>query len=367
MVLRAFLTFFILFSLVEPGIARTRKQRRDASKRDKRTFKKAKAAYSNGRYNLSLSILKKRYDLKSAATPSGALQLAAWDYEKLGAIKNAQNIYAILIKSRFKSINTKVLRSYNKNGNADDLPDEIPEKLLTYYHKRAEMLVQIYMREYAKSSNDRRERFRKNAKRLLDILTESDYEEDDAVEELLANLERFVKAKKDKIYNTNYYGSFDYISWRDKIELVTPSGLKVNLKTSNQGYCVGGGVKFENATYVWNLGGCYAFTNATVGTSQSEISYFQKNVPVNMLMFTPGTLWKPRSGEVAIGMSFPLAYRSGDFTEPEGYTLESKVKFTYGYLLEGHWKLNPLDFVLKFGKVVGMSSSLWSFGLRYNL
>jgi len=114
------------------------------------------------------------------------------------------------------------------------------------------------------------------------------------------------------------------------------------------------------------MNGCYAVSTMTAGKENSSVSYFQTGVVSTALMVGPSILWKPRSKGAAFGIHLPAVYRSGDYTEPPGFTLEDAFIFTYGYLLQADWRFETWGIFTKFGKISRFGSSFWSLGAMYS-
>ena len=337
---------------------------RRVGKLEQRIFKQAKQAFAQGNYANSLRLIKKRYNLRDPNTPSGALSLAGFNFVKLGHYKNANRIFSFLIKNRHRVANKKIVDAYKASGgDTDDLP-EGPEKLYLYYHFRAEALSQIYIKDFEKLSEKRRALYRSTALMYANICLDSDYD-DDSVEDVITRLENFEKEQKNQVYDDAFFASMAWVSWRDKLDLLLGDGTKAVINSTGEGYCIGGGYKYFNAYWEWNLNACYASTTMTAGGQDTQINYFQDGITVNALFVGPGMLYKPKASEVSLGLSLPLVYRKGDYTQPEGFILEDTTILTYGYQLEAHWYYGKFGLFSKFGKISRLSSSIWSLGIDY--
>ncbi|MBK26413.1 MAG: hypothetical protein CME70_20605 [Halobacteriovorax sp.] len=334
---------------------------------DNRIFSQAKKAYSDGNYESVISILRRRYDFRDSQTPYGALTLAAYSYEKLGKLRNAQHIYTFLIKRRFKSINNEIISAYKNQDGAEDLP-EAPEKLYSYYFKRGDLLSKIYVRDGRYMSEKRKKLYKETATSYAEIVGESDYEpEDDGdAEEIITRMEAAEKKWEMETFKWGWFGSLHYLTWRDKLKITTPTGTSVDIRSTAEGWCLGGGLKYENSWWQWNINGCYAAMSATVGNDSNLVNYFQKDVPASAFFMGAGGFWKPNAMDAAIGLNIPLMYRSGDYTEPVGYQLDNTSTLSYGWLIEAQWNWGKLAYSLKFGKINKFSSSMLFIGGLYN-
>lgn len=342
-------------------------QKVSAAGNDSRLFEQAKATFAKGNFESTISILRRRYDFRDSSTPYGALTLAAYSYEKMGKLKNAQHIYTFLIKRRFKSINNEIIAAYKLENSADDLP-EAPEKLYSYYYKRGNLLSQIYVRDGRYMSTKRKSLYKNTATSYAEIVGESDYEpEDDGdADEIISRMEAADKNWEMETFKWGWFASLHYLTWRDKLKIVTPSGTSVDIRSTAEGWCLGGGLKYENSWWQWNVNGCYAAMSATVGNDSTVVNYFQKDVPATAYFVGAGGFWKPNAMDATIGFNIPLMYRSGDYTEPAGYQLDNTSTLSYGWLVEAQWNWNRMAYSLKFGKINKFSSSMLFIGALYN-
>lgn len=335
----------------------------NANSSDQRIFNQAKEAFKRENYRQALSIINRRFNLKKNSTPGGALALAGYCYEKLGQLGNAEKIYGFLITKRYRSANRKVIGAF-RNGGLDDLED-VPDNLLEYYHRRAEVLAQLYSERYEKLNPKLRALYKKTALMYVSILEETEYE-DDSYESIPEKFEKFEQLVKAETYRTSWFIQSSYVSWRDRLDLLFPNGDKASIETTGEGTCVGGGYRYENDFWEYNINGCYALSSMTAGKENSSISYFQKGVRSSAIIVGPSILWKPKSKGAGFGIHLPIVYRKGAYTEPSSFTLEDTTIFTYGYLLQADWRFEKWGIFTKFGKISRFSSSFWSLGGMYS-
>ena len=329
---------------------------REATVQEKKEFLSAKKYYKKGLYDTSLSILKGRYNLKSISAPSGALDLAARNYEKLGFNKDALVIYALLIKKKYSKINSKVTSSYRKNGNADNIP-EIDEKLSYYYYKKAYNTKVLY-------DQSNTQLYFKAAKMFSEICMEGEFYEDEA-EELFEEVSSRSSEYRKLLFSRSKVLSISYLTWQDDLKLISPAGQEQEIHSTAEGTCFGGGVNYSNAYVNYKMEGCFAMATSTVGEDSKDVKYFQTDVSQRAIFLYPGVLWKPQAGDVSIGFSTPLVYRVGDYTQPDGFEIESTSKLSFGLMLESKYQYKKIGLDLKLGKLIGFSSSVLSFGLNY--
>lgn len=333
---------------------------------DSRIFNSAKSKYKNKQYQESIRILKKRYpSINFSKTPSGIILLMGWNYEELKQYNQAQNLYAQVIRSRFQKQNRTLMSAFKKeNGNYPD-ENSISQLLKDLYFYRYRSLVGYFKTEGSKFSEKRKENLEQAISIYKKLLEEYEIHEDE-VEEIWEDFMLSKKTINDAIFNNSFYFLSSYVSWKDTIDLIN-QGQKYEIQTTAQGWCFGGGYKIENATWSFGSDACYGTLRASVGTDANPILYFQKNVPVLMLMASPFTKWKPHSKNSAIGLSMPFLYKSGKYTEPDQYKVDNKSKTTLGLMASLEWTYDKWEFFTKFGKVQSFRSSLWQAGITYNL
>jgi hypothetical protein len=353
----------ILFSTQNSFAKKVRKP----SKKDRLYFSKAKRAFRNEQYQRALTILKRRYNLSGPGVPAGAHLLAAYSYEKLGKFENARNIFRYLIRRRFRKMDASVLKAFSESGNADDLPEDVPEKLVDYYAGQGILLARLYIRDYHTEPADVVNKYRKQALMYAAIAEEVEHREDEA-EDIVQLIEGFDNQQTKKVYHEGYFLTAGLTSWRDVLTLTAPSGTVNEIKTTTKGWRFGAGWRKANDFWEFNIHGSVALTSATVGENTSAFSYFQSSVPVTAYTIAPGIFWKPLSGGAAIGASLPIMYRSGDYTEPgNGFVLDNTSIISFGLMLEGQWVFDQYTLGLKFGKMSKLSSSIWTIDLGYTL
>ncbi len=331
---------------------------------EKLVFNKAKQLYRDKLYNQVIEMLSTKFQLQSDDTPPGALTLAAYSYEKLEDYGAAIKIYYSLIQANYKEKNSEILQSYKAHG-TDDLP-EAPNKLYLYYHRIAESMTRFYLRDYNKLSKNEKETIRKRTTMYVEILGESEYD-NDSYDTITERFEKHDKYLVDKVYHASWFLSTSYISYRNQLSIERQSdGLVVPINSTVDGLCIGGGWRYQSAFWEYNLNGCYSAATMNVDTD-SAITYQQSGVASTTFLFGPSVLWKPKSGDVSVGIHIPFIYNTGDYTVPDGYDIDNDTLLTYGYFLETNWKLDSWGIVTKFGKAAQFKSSLWMVGITLGL
>ncbi len=328
-------------------------------------FKKAKQLYKDELYRQVLEMLGTQFKLSSGEAPSGALTLAAYSYEKLEDYDAAIKIYQALIQKNFSSLNQEMMEKFQESG-TDDLPDP-KKKLSLYYHRIADALLKVYLRDYDKLDSSARESLRNKANMYVEIIGEDDDYEDESYDEITEQFEKHDKFLVDSVYHASWFLSSAYISYRNQLSIQRQSdGLVVPINSTVDGMCIGGGWRYENAFWEYSINGCYSPATMNVDTD-SAVTYQQSGVSSTTFMVGPSLLWKPKSGDVSVGIHIPIIYNTGDYTVPAGYDIENQTLLTYGYFVETNWKLSQWGIFTKFGKAAEFKSSLWMAGISLNL
>ncbi|PIP94173.1 MAG: hypothetical protein COW00_13170 [Bdellovibrio sp. CG12_big_fil_rev_8_21_14_0_65_39_13] len=356
MVLRIIaLSFFLTF----PAFAKLSKKERDQN-----LFNDAKLLYSRGKYKESLQMLEARYNFKSKETPSGAMILAAWDLEKLEEYIQAQNLIAEIIRSRFASSHNSVMRQYKSDG-AEGI-EGIPPKLIEIYHRRAFLLSKIYQQLYFKVAPEKRDDYKRQALMYVEIIANQDDYEDESYEEIPKDIEAFDQKIKEQTWVSQFFMSTAWTSWRDRLDLIVGSGDRISIKSSVRGLSLGAGWSFQKLRWRLLLESQFTYASAVAGRESSTLSYFEPDVKVWSFGIVPAVHYRPFSGDASLGISIPVVYRNGNYTEPAGFVLEGKSILAIGYGFDMNWDLNQWTFFSRVANLSSMSSSYWQFGLRYH-
>lgn len=356
MVLKLLFIFAILFQ----------NQAYAKNSRKGRAFISAKNSYNKMLYRKSLKTLSRSFNFESNKTPIKVLSLAAKNFEKIKDPLKAYKIYSFIIWLKYKDINEETTSSYIENSNTDDLPDDIPNKLQEIYFRQLIIFSNFYKKRYQENDLNKLKQLKNKISMYADILIEIEYKED-KVEKILNRIERFETKLTDNKYHSYYSLRLGLVTWKDIIQLTKTSTEDITeIRSTAEGLSLCGGLKKENAFFIFKASLCYASASADVGRKTEDIDYFQENVLITMYSIMPQVLWKPYNGDTAIGISVPLIYRSGDYTEVKGYTLENTEITTYGYLITFLWMIDPISIELQFGKIKKFSSSFWDLGIIYN-
>ena len=294
-----------------------------------------------------------------------AMERLAISFERREKIKEAIEAYRKIIINFNKPAHDKILSTP-----AAMLDKSVYErtKLPLYYYKLAFLNTQLFSKTHKYTPETERQKYKKNAEGFIGLSRKVKVDEGELklLEELLR--EKLIN-DANLVYRKKWYLSLDILSWQDRVYLVSlADGSKANLLSSAVGSCLGGGRKWENIKYEFDLEGCLAFATATISSENRAVSYQQSSVAVKGFIAGPGMYYKGFSDNVLLGIHIPVKYRQGDWTNPDAelYRFERTKTFEIGYFLQTKIKVKSLYLRTRLGKVFPNPGSLWSIGLLYD-
>ncbi|MBC7430050.1 MAG: hypothetical protein H7336_15655 [Bacteriovorax sp.] len=294
-----------------------------------------------------------------------ALERLAISFERREKFKEAIETYRKIIVNFNKEAHEKILST---SASKMDPSYYDKTKLQFYYYKLAFLNTQLFSKTNSYSPQNERGKYKKNAEGFIGLSRKVKVDEgelkllEDLLQEKINNDEKLT-------YTSRYYATLDFISWQDRLFLVKiNSGIKTNLLSTAIGTCIGGGKKWENINYEFDLEGCLAVLTATISSEDRAIKYQQSSVSVKGFVAGPGVYFKTFSENVLLGVHVPVKYRQGDWTNPDEtqYRFEREKTFEVGYFLQSKIKIKNVSLRTRLGKVFPNPGSLWSIGLLYD-
>ncbi len=320
------------------------------------SFRDALNAYNKRQYRQSIKILQKLSRGNIKFYTDEALILISKNYEKLGELKNANMIRNFMIQRKYRVEHNEVKKALTGKSDIDDL-DELSQGLLKVYYTMLSSRYQIYLKRKTKKNKDIVIRF-------AELLVEQDYKADKA-QMILDIFQKEEQRIKDAIYHKKYFVLASYGSWQDEIILIDNSnGDEREINSTAEGTLLFAGMTYGNAHHEYRFQLGLGFGAATVGEDSANFDYFQTSVGETLFSFTSGYLIKT-SDNVAIGVSVPIIFRIGDFTEPENFTIEQGTVITTGLLAHFVWNINKYFLDMEFGKVMKFRSTFINVGIGY--
>lgn len=351
MVLRYYFALFILFSCL--------------TAQAKSPLEQANDLYKTKQFNKSLAILSKHYKIKkiTSDTPPEVYELVGKVFVQKRNFKMAIRFFRAAIASRYANKDKKAMQTYFKQGNADGL-DELPEDLYKYYFLI--LGTSIYYADYLIENGQKPDN---NLNQYVEvfgsILTEADYKTDQ-VEKLVKLYEGKIREIERSEFKSNWFMSAGYISWQDKVTFVDVDGSEYDLIAPAEGIGLGVGWQKHNFYWGYKFELRYSSLSANAGFNDSDVSYFQESVPVTFFGLEGGIFTLPFTGDVGIGLSVPVFFKSGQYEAPSGTEIKDASKISTGLILEGIWYTGGWSLTSQVGKIIGLTSAYWGVHLSYH-
>lgn len=294
-----------------------------------------------------------------------ALERLAISFERREKFKEAIEVYRKIIINFNKAAHEKILAT---PPSAMESSYYERTKLPLYYYKLAFLNTQLFSNTNDYTPENERGKYKKNAEGFIGLARKVKVEESDLklLEDLL---QEKVTRDENLEYKPGWYATLEILSWQDRVILVNKStNVKNNLLSTAIGSCVGGGKKWENIKYEFDLEGCFAVASATISAENRAISYQQSSVSVKGLFVGPGMYFKTISDNVLLGFQIPVKYRTGDWTNPDEatYRFEKDTALEAGYFIQSKIKIKNVSLRTRLGKVFPNPGSLWSVGAVYD-
>lgn len=294
-----------------------------------------------------------------------ALERLAISFERREKFKEAIEIYRKIIIGFNKEAHEKIISTPPSRM---DSTYYAKTKLPLYYYKLAFLNTQLFSKTNNYTPINERSKYKKNAEGFIGLArkVKSDEGELKLLEDLL---QEKISTEEKLVYKAHWYAALDFISWQDRLYLVTlASGQKTNLLSTAIGTCLGLGRKWENSKYEFDMEGCFAVATATISSEDRAVRYQQSSVSVKGLMVGPGMYFKTFSDNVLLGFHVPIKYRQGDWTNPDEslYRLENDKSWEVGYFVQSKIKIKSISLRTRLGKVFPNPGSLWSIGILYD-
>ena len=293
-----------------------------------------------------------------------AIERLAISFERREKFKEAIEIYRKLIINFNQSMHEKIL---NSPGNKMSDQFYNGNKLPFYYYKLAFLNTQLFVKSHQYTPELDRLKYKKNAEGFIALSrkVKSDEEELKLLEDQL--LEK-VSTNEKLIYNGSWYASFDLMSWQNRFYLINKTtNAQFNLLSTALGACAGGGRKWQNSIFEFNLEGCLLSGSSTVSSQDTSVTYQQSSVSEFGVIAGPGFYLRNLSENVLLGFQIPFMYQKGDLTVPAGsYKFKNDKIFGGGYFLQSKFKVSNLYIRTRLGKIFPNPASQWSIGVLYD-
>ena len=129
---------------------------------------------------------------------------------------------------------------------------------------------------------------------------------------------------------------------------------------------MGGGKKWQNVKYEFDLEGCFFSGSSTISSQDTAVTYQQSSVSEKGILAGPGFYLRSFSDFVFVGIQIPFMYRVGNWTLPSSnYKFKNEKVFGAGYFLQSKFKVSNFFIRTRLGKVFPNPGSHWSIGIVY--
>jgi tetratricopeptide (TPR) repeat protein len=331
MVLRILLIFFVLGSA------------NSFARRGNPYFSKAQKSFKKKQYTKSLRSLKKGYNFKKTKRiPAAALFLIAMNYQKLKKYPEAIYFFNRVVKNNYRKKHIRVIRALKK----DELDEVKISKTLgsAYFY-----LAQSHYGKFIKT-----EKYQDaiKAKKYFTICDDTDF--NDKCADFLENINEKIEYSKKKKDNFEFFVYGGRLIFQDRITIEhTETGTTGDIISNNTALCYGAGLRLGNAFSGYEIGGC-AFSGTTTvvgiasdGTTNND--YKQSGIPIGGILVEAGYYIRPDNEATRLGVSLPVIYRSGIFSEPSGYTITNAKSFNFGIMFTAGLDVSYFELQTKLG------------------
>lgn len=327
MALKILVLFFMLGCL--PALGQSNSQ--------KRFISLASKAHSKKEYEKSNGYISKAYNIKKTrGVPSRVLYLYAVNLQKLGKHKASIYYFNRMIKKGYLKAHVKAIKMLQ----ADEVDgDEIPKLLnATYFY-----MAQSYYAIFA-STDDKL--YAERAKKFFKICDDSGFNDRcyDFIENINAKLDVIQKSKK----SFEFFVYAGRIMFNDRVKIKNnDTGNSATILSATDGLCYGAGLRLQNYFKGWQFSGCAYSGYAGVNGEIDSTTYKQLGVPIAGLYAEGGYFWRTDSESTRLGVSVPVFYRSGLYSQPSGYSIEGARNTSFGLAVSTGFQLPLVELEIK--------------------
>ncbi len=314
------------------------------AKRNNKGFKRAQSYYKKKQYSLSLKALRRSYNFKyTKRIPASALYLIALNYQKLNNHKRSLYYFNRLLKNVYLKKHIRVLRALKKDE-VDEV--DIPKTLASAYFYMGQSHYAIFVQTENIAAADR-------AKKYFTICDEIDF--NDKCSSFLENINEKLAYNQKKKKSFEFFVYAGRLIFQDRITIESSAGSD-DLIANNNTVCYGAGIRRGNAFSGLILNGCIFSGTATIkgivtdkDNPATTRDYKQSGVPIGGLLMEAGYYRLLDNEKTRLGLSLPVIYRSGLYTQPTGYTIPNAKNINFGIMGTASLILPYLELETKLG------------------
>jgi hypothetical protein len=251
--------------------------------------------------------------------------------------------------------------SNSREVNASEYPASFQQSLFNSYVAQAERILRT--QDYRSlSPRDREEaQFSKSALEKLE-------HEEKRVDELSDRVRGHLSTLESRVFRIRRRVSLELISWQTEATLVGPFE-NTGLLTTNIGFCPGFGVNYENRFWALSADFNGIYGSGGVSAVQGLVTYQQSSVPAFGAKAAFGAAKVVASSGSELGIRASALFIKQSLTDPPtaGYSIEQDKSLTATLSLFSRWRLGRYYFQTDFGRHIGRSATLYSFGMGFIL
>jgi hypothetical protein len=216
---------------------------------------------------------------------------------------------------------------------------------------------------YVKFLKTQKIRDGKKSKKYFQICDDSDF--NDKCSEFIENIDEKINYNKKKKNSFEFFVYAGRILFQDRIHLEeASSGGKDPIIANNSGICYGAGLRLGSAFKGYEASGCFFSGTASVKNDGGSNNYAQSGVPIAGVLVEGGYYWRFDNEKTRLGVGLPLLYRSGIYSEPEGFSIPDNKALTYGIMFTAGMQLPYVELQTKLGHMG--DTNLLQLNLVYN-
>ena len=290
------------------------------------------------------------------------LILISYSLRKLGYYRQDVKLNVRLIKKEYNRYHRRLLKQIKAGDTIDT--DSYPAALKVLYWNLMNAYGEIIL-----GYSDHSQLIKKDHDHYLmfaKILSELEFREG-KVDKLNDKIMAHIVMLQNKVYKFSSSLFVQYLSWQQESQLRGPNGFSTNLIVTNRGFCAGGDIGYENATYHWYADGCLFYGSGGVSADNTGgvVSYQQSNVPAYGLKFGPGASIIVSSTRARLGVKLPIVYNIQRLTNPSqsGFNIQSESAISVATSIYSRWQFDKWYFSTEFGKYVDREATIWGLSL----
>ncbi|MCM2348370.1 MAG: hypothetical protein NDI69_00020 [Bacteriovoracaceae bacterium] len=228
-------------------------------------------------------------------------------------------------------------------------------------------LKELYFQTYQTEANLflKNDQFEQSTTQLQSILEAFEYKEDE-VSKISEKIEAHQKELQQKKFQKNYSLEINYLSWQREIDIKSPT-IKNKIIVTNQATCLGGGLHFSNAYYVYGVEGCLLTGTGDTKEKKSPPKYKESDIPLWGIKTSLNAGMIVSTAGAQLGVKLPLLYSIQNLKNPPDNTFKLKEdhKILFFPTLYTRLPLGTFFIQSEIGPFLDQSNTLYSIGAGF--